>query len=60
MKLGRITALILIMSKHTLKWEVILTLFVHNNGTTPKHIRVGPNVWTPLQYALVLCHYCAL
>jgi len=34
---------------------VIIALFVHNNGTTPRHIGVGPNVWAPPQYALVLC-----
>jgi hypothetical protein len=48
-------------SKDTFKnGGVILTLFVHNNDTTPRHIGVGPNVWTPLQCALVLCHCCGL
>jgi hypothetical protein len=40
-------------------WEMIKTLTMHNNDTTPRHIGVGPTHWVPPQCALVLCHCCA-
>jgi hypothetical protein len=39
--------------------EMIKTLTMHNNDTTPRHIGVGPAHWVPLQCALVLYHCCA-
>jgi len=39
--------------------EMIKTLTMHNNDTTPRHIGVEPTHWVPLQCALVLCHCCA-
>jgi hypothetical protein len=47
-------------SSHEVKltWEMIKTLTMRNNDTTPRHIGVGSTHWVSPQCTLVLCHCC--